>query len=155
MPIPHNTLVLVADGRKQLYLRNEGDGNQIDLRIEAHDQREDSKNSDLATDAPGVVFQSGGQGHSTYEETDFHRQEEDRWVKDAAEELNRRALANDFEQLVIVAPPKALGVMRKELHKEVEKRLLATINKEMSGRPTPEIEKLVVEETRNGEPASV
>ena len=71
------------------------------------------------------------------EETDFHQQEEDRWIQDAAEELKKRALRNDFDALAIVAPPKALGVLRKILHKEVEKRIICTVNKEMSGRPDP------------------
>ena len=39
MPLPHNALVLVADGRKMLFFRNQGDENQIDLRTEAHDAR--------------------------------------------------------------------------------------------------------------------
>ncbi len=154
MTIPHKTLVLVADGRKQLFLRNRGDENQIDLRTEAHDERDDADfNRDLVTDAPGATFQSAGSGHSTYEETDFKQLEEDRWIKDAAEELNRRALRNDFDGLVIITPPKALGVMRKELHKETEKRLIATINKEMSGRPIPEIEALICEELKAETPA--
>lgn len=89
------------------------------------------------------------------EETDYHQQEEDNWVKDAADELKRRALKNDFEHLCIVAPPKALGVLRKALHKEVEKRVVCSINKEMSGRPIPDIEALIVSETRASEPAEV
>ena len=153
MTLPHNALVLVADGRKLLFLRNQGDDAQIDLRTEAHDEREDLKDSDLKTDAPGTVQQSAGYGHSTYDETDFHQQEEDRWIKDAAAEINKRALENDFDALVIVAPPKSLGLLRKELHKEAEKRVLATINKEMSGRPIPDIEALIVGETRAEEPA--
>ena len=155
MTLPHNALVLVADGRKLLFLRNQGDDAQIDLRTEAHDEREDLKDSDLKTDAPGTVQQSAGYGHSTYDETDFHQQEEDRWIKDAAAEINKRALENDFDALVIVAPPKSLGLFRKELHKEAEKRVLATINKEMSGRPIPDIEALIVGETRAEEPADV
>jgi len=155
MTLPHNALVLVADGRKLLFLRNQGDDAQIDLRTEAHDEREDLKDSDLKTDAPGTVQQSAGYGHSTYDETDFHQQEEDRWIKDAAAEINKRALENDFDALVIVAPPKSLGLLRKELHKEAEKRVLATINKEMSGRPIPDIEALIVGETRAEEPADV
>ena len=155
MTLPHNALVLVADGRKLLFLRNQGDDAQIDLRTEAHDEREDLKDSDLKTDAPGTVQQSAGYGHSTYDETDFHDQEEERWIKDAAAEINKRALENDFDALVIVAPPKSLGLLRKELHKEAEKRVLATINKEMSGRPIPDIEALIVGETRAEEPADV
>ena len=143
MPLPHNALVLVADGRKMLFFRNQGDEEQIDLRTEAHEAREDRKDSDIKTDSPGGIHQSAGYGRSTYEETDFHQQEEDRWIKDAAEELKDRALRNDFDALAIVAPPKALGVLRKCLHKEVEKRILCTANKEMSGRPGPDIEALL------------
>jgi protein required for attachment to host cells len=148
-------LVLVADGRKMLFFRNHGDENQIDLRTEAHDARKERKDRDIKSDAPGATKQSAGFGRSTYEETDFHEQEEERWIKDAAAEINKRALENDFEALVIVAPPRSLGLFRKELHKEAEKRLLATINKEMSGRPIPDIEALIVGETRAEEPADV
>src|SRR6478672_5250803 len=109
MPLANNALVLVTDGRKTLFFRNHGDINQIDLRTEAHDERVDAKDSDMKTDAPGTTNQSGGSGHSTYEETDFHQLEEDRWAKSAAEEVNKRALSNDFEQLAIVAPPRTLG----------------------------------------------
>jgi protein required for attachment to host cells len=148
MPLPHNALVLVADGRKMLFFRNHGDEGQIDLRTEAHDEREELKDRELKTDAPGTVQQSFGYGRSTYEETDFQQQEEDRWIKDAADELKERALRNDFDALAIVAPPKALGVLRKCLHKEVERRVVCTVNKEMSGRPVPDIEALLVGETQ-------
>ena len=143
MPLPHRALVLVADGTKMLFLRNHGDENQIDLRTEAHDHREDRKDREIKTDAPGTTKQSAGYGRSTYEEADFQQQEEDRWIKDAADELKARALRNDFDALAIVAPPKALGVLKKCLHKEVERRVLCTVNKEMSGRPIPDIEALL------------
>ena len=153
MPLPHNALVLVADGRKMLFFRNHGDENQIDLRTEAHDQREDRKDREIKSDAPGTVKQSAGYGRSTYEETDFQQQEEDRWIKDAAEELKTRVLRNDFDALAIVAPPKSLGTLKKCLHKEVEKRVVCTVNKEMSGRPVPDIEALLDGETRTELPA--
>ncbi|MFL6735996.1 MAG: host attachment family protein [Sphingomonas sp.] len=161
MPLPHNALVLVADGTKVLFLRNHGDENQIDLRTESHDARQDRKDRYFHTDAPGTAAHGAGAagrgigamggGHvarPVMEETDFHQQEEDRWIKDAAEELKKRALRNDYDTLAIVAPPKALGVLKKSLHKEVEKRLLCTVNKEMSGRPIPDIEALLDGHTR-------
>lgn len=155
MPLPNQALVLVLDGRKMLFFRNHGDEAQIDLRTEAHDERADAKDSDLKTDAPGVSQQSFGYGRPTMEETDFHRQDEDNWVKDAAEELKSRALRNDFDALAIIAPPRALGVLRKQLHKEVERRIVCTINKEMSARPIPDIEALIVSDTAAEEPADV
>lgn len=148
MPLPHDALVLVADGRKMLFFRNHGDENQIDLRTEAHDARKlQRKDREIKTDAPGTVKQSAGYGRSTYEEPDFQQQEEDRWIKDAADELKARVLRNDFEALAIVAPPKALGVLKKCLHKEVERRIVCTVDKEMTGRPIPDIEALLTTET--------
>ena len=147
MALPHQALVLVADGKKMLFLRNHGDQNQIDLRTEAHDERDDRKDREIKTDAPGAIGQSAGySGRVVYEETDFHQLEEDRWAKDAAEDLRKRALNNDFEALVIIAPPKLLGVLRKELHKEVERRIVLTLNKEMTDRPIPDIEESLVGE---------
>ena len=152
MPLPHNALVLVADGRKMLFFRNHGDEKQIDLRTEAHDERRDAQGPRHQDRRAGDrCSRASGYGRSTYEETDFQQQEEDRWIKDAADELKRRALRNDFEALAIVAPPKALGVLRKELHKEVERRIVCTVNKEMSGRPIPDIEALLNGETAAAE----
>ena len=155
MPLATNALVLVTDGRKTLYFRNQGDQNQIDLRIEAHDERQDAADHEMKTDAAGSNAQSGGFGRPTYEETDFHQLEEDRWAHAAAEEVNKRALANDFEALAIVAPPKTLGEIRKKLHKEAARRVVCEIPKEMTKRPIPDIEALLVGETRAEEPAEV
>jgi protein required for attachment to host cells len=146
MAIPHGALVLVADGKKMLWLRNHGDSGMIDLRTESHDERSDPMNRDIKTDAPGAVSQSVGLGRDTMEETDFHQQGEDRWIRDAADEVNRRALSNDFDSLVVVVPPKALGQFRKKLHKEAERRIVLTVNKEMTDRPIPDIEELLVGE---------
>src|SRR3982751_2528603 len=161
MRLPNNALVLVADGRKMLFFRNHGDENQIDLRTESHDEREDRYDRDIKTDSPGTAPHAAGAagrgigaigggyvGRPVMEETDFHQQEEDRWIKEAADELKKRVLRNDFEALAIIAPPKALGVLKKSLHKEVERRLVCTVNKEMSGRPIPDIEALLAGEAR-------
>ena len=155
MPLSNLALVLVTDGRKTLFFRNHGDVNQIDLRTEAHDERADAKDSDMKTDAPGTTNQSGGYGHSTYEETDFHQLEEDKWAKSAAEEVNKRALANDFEALAIIAPPQTLGEIRKKLHKEAARRVVCEIPKEMTGHTIADIEKLIVAQTKADEPAEV
>ena len=143
MPLPHNALVLVADGRKMLFFRNHGDENQIDLRTESHDARKDRKDREIKTDAPGTAKQSFWFGRSTYDEQDFQQQEYDSWINDAADELKARVLRNDFDALAIVAPPKALGVLKKCLHKEVARRIVCTVDKEMTGRPIPDIEALL------------
>jgi protein required for attachment to host cells len=153
MPLANNALVLVTDGRKTLFFRNHGDENQIDLRTEDFDERADAPNRELKSDAAGSSKQSFGYGRPALGETDFHQQEEDRWAHAAAEAVNERVLKNNFDQLVVVAPPKTLGLIRKKLHKEAERRLLCEIPKEMTGRPIPDIEALIVSETKAEAPA--
>ena len=148
MSLPNNALVLVLDGRKLLFLRNHGDADRIDLRTDAHEAREDARDrdikSDLAGQSPGIS--RNGLGGGTMGETDYHQQAEDRFAKDAADELRKRALTNDFDALAIVAPPKALGELRKHLHKEVERRIVVELSKEMTGRPIADIEALFAKE---------
>lgn len=156
MPLPNNALVLVIDGRKALFFRNHGDQNQIDLRTEAHDERQDRADHEIKTDASGATAQQPARfGRSVYEETDFHQQEEERWAHAAAEKINTRALTNDFDALVIIAPPKTLGELRRKLHKEAAERVICEIPKQMTGHPIPDIEALLIGETKVQVPAEI
>ena len=149
MALPNKALVLVVDGRKLLFLRNHGDTARIDLRVEAHEEREDQKDGDLKSDKPGSVHQSSGNARSSVEETDYHQQAEDKFAQDAAATLWKRAQKNDFDALAIVAPPRTLGELRKHLHKEVERRVVLELAKEMTGRTTADIEALLMSKDKH------
>ena len=145
MQVPHDTVVLVADGRKLLFLRNAGDAQALDLKVELAQEQSNPATRDQATDAAGRASNTApsgrnGQSGSSMEPTDFHQIEEDRFAAEAAELLKRRALAHDFERLVIIAPPKTLGELRKHYHKEVERRLTGELAKDLTGHPIPDIE---------------
>ena len=144
MQIPNETLVLVADGRKMLFLRNKGDETLVDLRVESHREQENPPIRDQATDAPGRSISSVGSARSAMEPTDFHQIQEDRFAAEAAELLRKRALSNDFEALIVAAPPRTLGEMRKHYHKEVQLRLIGEVSKELTGMPLPQIEQALV-----------
>lgn len=140
MQLPHDTFVVVADGRKMLFFRNDGDAAHPNLIVERKREQDNPTDREQGTDTPGRSFSSVGPGRSAYEETDFHQLEEDRFAAETAELLKKRALAGDFEKLVIVAPPKTLGELRKNYHKEVESRLIGEIDKTLTGHPVEEIE---------------
>jgi protein required for attachment to host cells len=143
MQIPHDSFVLVADGKKSLFFRNEGDGTFPNLIVERKDGHSDLKDREIKSDRPGRSFSSVGSGRSAYEEADFHQLEEDRFAADTAEMLKARALRGEFESLVVVAPPQTLGELRKHYHKEVEKRLVAEVPKDLVNMPVAEIEKIL------------
>lgn len=141
MRVPHHSVVLVADGRKLLFLRNEGDADYLNLQVEHAEERNNPATRDQATDTAGGASSTQGAARSSVEPTDFHQLEEDRFAADAADLLKRRALANDFESLIIVAPPRTLGELRKHYHKEVSARIAGELDKDLTGHPVAEIEK--------------
>lgn len=145
MPLPHDAEVLVIDGRKLLFLRNHGDANQIDLRTAAHEERDDARDRELKSDLMGQAPAPGGTGlgGGTMGEDDYHQLDEDRFAMHAAELLRARTLGGDKHPLAIVAAPKTLGILRKHLHKEVEKRIVLELAKDMTNRPLADIEALL------------
>jgi len=140
MQLKHNTVVLVADGRKMLFLRNEGDAVVPNLKVEEAEELVNPADRDQKTDAPGRASSGIGGRQDTMDEVDFHQQKEDRFAAGAAAFLKGRALANDFESLIIVAPPKTLGELRKHCHVEVTDRLAGELAKDLTGHSIPEIE---------------
>lgn len=145
MQIPAGALVMVADGRKMLLFRNAGDEAYPRLEVVKHETRDIGPDSQMSEDEPGTFHDMGAgmQQRSAYENTSFHQLEEDRLAADAADELRRRALAHEYEKLIVVAPPKSLGEMRKHYHKEVAARIVGEIAKDLTGRPTDEIEAII------------
>ncbi|MBD8471755.1 MULTISPECIES: host attachment family protein [Sphingomonas] len=140
MDLPHKSVVMVADGRKMLFLRNEGDAAFPNLVVEEAVEQENPATRDQATDSAGRASSPQGAAQSSVEPTDFHQIEEDRFAADAAELLKTRALKNDFDSLVIVAPPRTLGEMRKHYHKAVSSRLAGELAKDLTGHPIADIE---------------
>jgi protein required for attachment to host cells len=143
MQVPHNSFVLVADGQKMLFFRNEGDGEYPNLEVDTKTVQDNPYDRDQKTDGPGRAANAVRPGASTMEEVDFHQQEEDRFAADAADMLKQRALQNNLDSLIVVAPPRTLGELRKHYHKEVEKRLIGEIAKDLTGHPVDEIERII------------
>jgi protein required for attachment to host cells len=64
-------------------------------------------------------------------------------VMEPSPHVPHNALVNLFEKLVIIAPPRVLGNLRKVLHAEVIARVIGEIPKELTSHPVAEIERLV------------
>jgi protein required for attachment to host cells len=141
--IPHNAYVLVGDGEKALFLRNEGDEMFPNLEVDRLLSQDNPPTHDQGSDRPGRTADSNSGRRSALEETDWHRLEKERFAKDIAARLYERAHAGKFDQLIIVAPPKTLGAIRGELHAEVKSRVMAEIDKDLTGHPVDRIEAIL------------
>jgi protein required for attachment to host cells len=141
--IPSEALILVGDGEKALFLRNKGSRNDVRLEIENILWHDNPATHEQGTDEPGHAFASVGFARSAVKETDWHQLGEERFVSEVARRLYMLAHAKKFDALVVVAPPKVLGQLRKEFHKEVSDRITGELPKELTTQYLPAIEKVL------------
>jgi protein required for attachment to host cells len=142
--LAHDIWVLVADGEKALFLRNEGDAQYPNLQVVRKVREENPATREQGTDQPGRYGQGNGSPMGAMEETDWHRIAKERFADEIAQQLYKMAHRGDFERIVLVAPPAVLGEMRQKLHKEVAGRVEAEIPKTLTGHPVDQIEKVLM-----------
>lgn len=103
--------VLVCDGRKALILQNKGDEVYPQLVVsEVFEQKADATRA-YGSDAPGRVHQVTG-AKSAVEQTDWHDQMEQQFIRRLSDHLDTLVASKTIESIVVVAPPRALGVLR-------------------------------------------
>lgn len=132
--------VAVCDGRKALILENQGDAMFPNLRtLETH-EHDDAKTSDQGTDRPGRVHESTGTARSAVEQTDWHGQAEEDFLRTIAERLNDAVMKGETKSLILIAAPRALGVLRQLITPAAQDAIHAEIGKDYVNMPVHEIE---------------
>ena len=141
--ISHNTLILIGDGQKALFLRNKGTPQQLNLQVEHVLEQGNPATREQGPDRPGRSIGSVGTARSAMEQADWHYIAEERFAGAIADALYRLAHGNRFDKLVVVAPAKVLGNLRQAFHAEVTERIIGEIPKELTSHPIPDIERLM------------
>jgi protein required for attachment to host cells len=135
-----NGLVLVCDGKKALFLENTGSDFEPHLETRQVEEHADPRSRDINSDAPGRAFSSVGQRRGAVDDGDPHELAEERFLKSMAERVEKFAANNQFRDVVLVAPPRALGILRSALSSAAKKKLKREIEKDLVKMPVPEIE---------------
>jgi protein required for attachment to host cells len=133
--------VIVCDGKKALVLENAGDEKFLNLKTREVFSHPAPKTSEIGTDAPGRSFSSVGHGRSAIEQADWHTQEEERFLRKLAGHLDAEVKAGRAKSIVIIAPPRALGVLRPAYTHDLRRALQSEIDKDLVTLPVHEIEK--------------
>ncbi|SRR6266536_503138 len=141
--VSHDALVLVGDGEKALFLRNKGNAQQVKLKVERIFEQDNPATREQGTDRPGRAAASVGVARSAVEEADWHHIAKERFASEIAKALYRHAHDNRFAKLVIIAPPKILGNLRRAFHAEIIGRIIGEVPKELTSHPLSQIEKLI------------
>jgi protein required for attachment to host cells len=140
-PLPGQIWVLVCDGAKALMLHNEGDALQPRLVTVAVFDEPQPPSRDLGTDKPGRTHSSNGVSRSATEETDLHEQAEADFLARIAGALDQVVREHHVNNLLLVAPPKALGLLRAKLSPAVKGVVSGEVGKDLTGMPVDQIGK--------------
>jgi protein required for attachment to host cells len=139
--IPHDGMVFVGDGRKALFLRNDGDEKFPNLKTEQVFADDNPPTHEQGTDKPGSTFaRANTTRRSSVSQTDWHHLEEHRFVERVAAALEHVVRDRAVPALVIAAPPRALADLRRAFHDDVKKRIVAEVGKDLTHHPVSEIE---------------
>jgi protein required for attachment to host cells len=135
--------VVVCDGRKALILENAGDRKFPNLKAKEVREHPDRATHELGTGAPGRAHTpavTGSAARSAVEQTDWHDLAEREFLQGLAGRLSAAVNAGETPGFYLVAPPRALGVLRKQLSPAVSKKLRGEVDRDYVKMPVPEIE---------------
>ena len=133
--------VIVCDGAKALILENKGDSKFPNLQTREVHAQENAPTHAQGTDAPGRSFNSVGNRRSAMEQTDWHEEAEREFLVKLIGRLNSALGAGEMKSLIVVAPPRALGVIRQAYSSSLKQAVRKEIDKDFVKMPVHEIEK--------------
>jgi protein required for attachment to host cells len=122
MLLPHGAVIALADGKTLELWRNAGTEIEPRLealpapRLDAHDHASGARHISSAANPSGNQI------------------DEDAFAAAAAGWLNAEVAAHRIAQLVVVAPPRTLGELRRHYHKPLEAALLLDAAHDWLGR---------------------
>jgi protein required for attachment to host cells len=124
--------IVVADGsRARLFCSDHATGS-LEERESYVNPELRQRDQDLVTDRPGRAFDSGGAGrHAIEPPTPPGEQAMERFATELARSLEHDRATGVFARLGLVANPHMLGLLRKALHRETERVVAFTIDKDL------------------------
>ena len=139
LKIDNGAWVVVCDGAKALVLENAGNRMTPNLTTKEVYEQSDARTRELGTDKPGRAFGSVGNMRSSVEQTDWHDQAEQMFLAKLAARLDKAVQAGETRSLIVVAPARAIGVLRREYSPQVRQALKAEVEKDYVKMPVDEI----------------
>ena len=133
--------IIVCDGTKAVILENRGTRSRPHLYVRQVHKQDDPRTSEQGTDRPGRFFGSTEQARSAAEQTDWHDQAEHKFLRDLARELHAAVASGTIKHLVLVAPPRALGMLRKYWPATHRDAIRAEIAHDYTKLPVGELER--------------
>jgi protein required for attachment to host cells len=109
---------------------------------------------DLGSERPGRSYESfGSQRHAIERENDPRQQEAVRFAKRISRRLDEARRKGEFDELIVVAGPPFLGLMRHEMSRPTRERVVHEIHKDLVHSPVESLRKHLPESAAELRPA--
>ena len=142
--LKHGLWLMVADGEKALFLKNEGDTKYPSFEVVREMEKENPPTRQQGSDRPGRLSDGPSVHRSAVADTDWHKVGKLRFAEEIAGRLYKMAHRGDFKEIMLIAPPLVLGELRKKLHDEVSAKVVGEIPKTLTNHAVFDIEKLLL-----------
>ena len=130
---PRKTWILVADGARARILENDGPGTGLAPALNFDFAASHAPTRDFGADKPGRGQGPGGTAqHAKPPKVDWHTYEKHVFATQLAKALEGAMHESAFDDLVLVAPPEALGELRLALAEGVKSRVSGEVGKDLT-----------------------
>jgi protein required for attachment to host cells len=134
-----STWILVASRTSATIFASRGPHEAIAVAEQIENPRGRMQSSELEEDRPGRSFDRAGHGrHSLSSEEPARDRVEHEFALQLAALLDLRRCEGIYDQLIMIAGPKLLGMLRKAISEPTRRLIKAELNKELR-QPTQEL----------------
>lgn len=134
------TWILVADSSRARLLQAEKANAPLQELETLENPAARMRNQDLISTPPGRSFDSGGQGRHAMEQRDSPKHHEAVvFARRLAGRLEQGRGEGELQRLVLVAPPRFLGLLRDELGADLRRLVITEIDKDLTAIDVAEL----------------
>ena len=136
-----STFILVADNvRARIFTAETPSSPLQEIEALAHTEGR-LHDREMTSDLPGKIKGEGSVGHAFEQPTDPKKHEADNFAHRIAQYLEEAHNTNKFEQLLIIAEPSFLGLLRNQLSEQIKKLVSFELDKNITTHNVDDIRK--------------
>ncbi len=144
MIINRKAWIVVADGGRANVYENVGEIGELKLALVRSSSQHTGHTHELGRDKPGRMNDNSGYSKSALESTNIHEVAEDRFLKGVMDHLAQDVQSGECAEVILIAPPQALGDLRKHLPANVAKVVVGEIGKDYTHVTVNELQKTLM-----------
>ena len=144
--------IIVADGGHARFIEPDADNTLRTIgavdSVSVH-----LRSRDIGSDRPGRSFESAASArHAVGPRQELHALEKQRFVRLIGKQINAASARDEFDRLLLVAPPRALSELRETLDTATQAKLVGTLERDLVKIPDPKLWPHVREWVRSARP---